>query len=44
VKLKEIQKEFKYNPCLGIQLDMWTNSDTHTSYEGTGVRFLGLVT
>ena len=31
-RIKKIVTEFKETACLGIQLDMWTNSDTHTSY------------
>ena len=31
-RIKNILAEFKGSPCIGMQLDMWTNSDTYTSY------------
>jgi hypothetical protein len=33
-RLLALQKEFKYGPCIGIQLDMWTNPHTHVAYGG----------
>ena len=34
VRITVIQKEFKFGPCIGIQLDMWTDPNTHIAYGG----------
>ena len=33
-RYKAIQTEYKGGPCIGLQLDMWTNTHTHISYAG----------
>lgn len=33
-RLLSLQKEFKGGPCIGIQLDMWTDTNTHVAYGG----------
>ncbi|KAK3257242.1 hypothetical protein CYMTET_33664 [Cymbomonas tetramitiformis] len=33
-RLGQVQKENKNGPCIGLQLDMWTDTTTHTSYAG----------
>jgi hypothetical protein len=36
-RLKLLQMEFKGGPCIGIQLDMWTDTNTHVAYSGVNV-------
>jgi hypothetical protein len=31
-RIASLKKQFKNKPCIGLQLDMWTDSDTHTAY------------
>ena len=31
-RIAALKLQFKGKPCLGLQLDMWTDSDTHTSF------------
>ena len=31
-RIKILKQQFKGKPCIGLQLDMWTDSDTHTSF------------
>lgn len=38
--LKEIQNEFKRQPCIGLQLDMWTDTLTHTCYASISMTHL----
>ena len=33
-RYKSLQIEFKGEPCIGLQLDMWTDTNTHISYAG----------
>ena len=33
-RLNGLQTLFKNGPCIGLQLDMWTNTDTHIAYAG----------
>ena len=36
-RIAALQREFKYGPCIGLQLDMWTNPDTHIAYGGVNM-------
>ena len=36
-RLSALQKEYKGRPCLGLQLNMWTDTNTHVSYAGLNV-------
>ena len=36
-RLAALQREFKYGPCIGAQLDMWTDTNTHIAYGGINV-------
>ena len=31
-RISALKLQFKGRPCIGLQLDMWTDSNTHTSY------------
>jgi hypothetical protein len=33
-RLTLLQQEFKGGPCIGLQLDMWTDTNTHVAYGG----------
>jgi hypothetical protein len=32
-----VQREFKGGPCIGVQLDMWTDPNTHIAYGGVNM-------
>jgi hypothetical protein len=34
MRFKALQMEFKGGPCIGRQLDMWTDTNTHVAYGG----------
>ena len=31
-RIQALKTNFKGLPCIGLQLDMWTDSETHTSF------------
>ena len=36
-RVAALQREFKYGPCIGVQLDMWTDPNTHIAYGGVNM-------
>ena len=36
-RVAALQREFKGGPCIGVQLDMWTDPNTHIAYGGVNM-------
>ena len=36
-RVASLQREFKGGPCIGVQLDMWTDPNTHIAYGGVNM-------
>ena len=36
-RVAALQREFQNGPCIGVQLDMWTDTNTHISYGGVNM-------
>ena len=32
IRMARKRAQFKGNPCIGLQLDMWTDTETHTAF------------